>query len=106
MAKIRVHQPKEEHIAKVKHILDVEEQNPNEEFLKQYYVCVFETDEIALPDAYMEEDILLDSVEGMVNASKQKLRDIGAYDVIEVHNKAKKTQILLLEDDEYEIIED
>ncbi len=41
----------------------------------------------------------------MVNASQSKIRDLGAYDVIEVQNKGKKTQILLLADEEYEIIE-
>ncbi len=33
----------------------------------------------------------------MVNASQSKVRDLGAYDVIEVQNKGKKTQILLLQ---------
>ena len=50
-------------------------------------------------------DILIDSMEVMVNASQSKLRDLGTYDVIEVQNKGKKTQILLLADEEYEIIE-
>ena len=45
---------------------------------------------MALPESYIEEDILIDSIEVMVNASQSKVRDLGAYDVIEVQNKGKK----------------
>ena len=45
---------------------------------------------MALPESYIEEDILIDSIEVMVNASQSKVRDLGAYDVIEVQNKVRK----------------
>jgi hypothetical protein len=106
MAKIRVFQPKEEHLEEVKQIIDVEELNPSDEHIQKYYVTVLSTDDMDLPSAFTEEDILIDSVEGMVNASGNKVRNLGPYDVIEVINKGKKKQILLLTDDEYEIIEE
>lgn len=105
MAKIKVYQPKEENMDAVKNIIDVEEQNPTAADLENLYACVLETEDMSLPDSYIEEDILIDSVEGMVNASAGKVRNLGAYDMIEVHNKGKKIQILLLADEEYEIIE-
>ncbi|ABS22235.1 conserved hypothetical protein [Bacillus cytotoxicus NVH 391-98] len=106
MAKIKVYQPKEEHMETVKDIIDVQEENPTTEHLHTLYTCVLDTEDMALPESYMEEDILIDSMEVMVNASQNKLRDLGTYDVIEIQNKSKKTQILLLSDEEYEIIED
>ncbi|MDR4984330.1 hypothetical protein CN491_01585 [Bacillus cereus] len=105
MAKIKVYQAKEENMEAVKNIIDVEEQNPTAENLQNLYTCVLDTEDMALPESYIEEDILIDSMEVMVNASQNKVRDLGAYDVIEVQNKGKKTQILLLADEEYEIIE-
>ncbi|WP_379968091.1 hypothetical protein [Ectobacillus sp. sgz5001026] len=104
MTKIRVYQPLEEQLPQVKHAIDVEEQNPNEEMLRIFYTRILETEDMSLPDSYMEEDILIDSIEGIVNASASKLRNLGAYDVIIVENKGKKTTILILEEDEYEII--
>ena len=80
-------------------------ENPTAENLQNLYACVLDTEDMALPESYIEEDILIDSIEVMVNASQSKIRDLGAYDVIEVQNKGKKTQILLLADEEYEIIE-
>ncbi|WP_242143165.1 MULTISPECIES: hypothetical protein [unclassified Bacillus cereus group] len=106
MAKIKVYQPKEEHMETVKDIIDVQEENPTTEHLHTLYTCVLDTKDMALPESYMEEDILIDSMEVMVNASQNKLRDLGTYDVIEIQNKSKRTQILLLSDEEYEIIED
>ncbi|MBT2578658.1 hypothetical protein J7E43_14835 [Bacillus sp. ISL-8] len=105
MTKIKVYQVKEENMEAVKNIIDVEEQNPTTENLQNLYACVLDTEDMALPESYVEEDILIDSMEVMVNASQSKLRDLGTYDVIEVQNKGKKTQILLLADEEYEIIE-
>ncbi len=32
---------------------------------------------MALPESYIEEDILIDSIEVMVNASQSKIRDLG-----------------------------
>jgi hypothetical protein len=104
MAKIRVYQPKEEHLEAVKEIIDVKEENPTEEMLHSMYVCVLQTDEMTIPSAYMEEYILIDSVEGMLSASNSKLRDLGPYDVIDVTTKEKRLKILLLTDDEYEVI--
>ncbi|ENQ3106892.1 hypothetical protein SAMN04488168_10848 [Bacillus sp. 491mf] len=106
MAKIKVYQPKEEHVDAVKNIIDVEELNPSAIDLQNLYACVLETEDMSLPETYIEEDILIDSVEGMVNASPNKVKNLGTYDVIEVHNKGKKLQILLLADEEYEIIEE
>ncbi|MGH0597425.1 hypothetical protein [Bacillus mycoides] len=105
MTKIKVYQVKEENMEAVKTIIDVEEQNPTAENLQNLYTCVLDTEDMALPESYVEEDILIDSMEVMVNASQSKLRDLGTYDVIEVQNKGKKTHILLLADEEYEIIE-
>lgn len=105
MAKIKVYQAKEEHMETVKDIIDVQEENPTAEHLQILYTCVLDTEDMALPESYMEEDILIDSIEVMVNVSQNKLRDLGPYDVIEVQNKGKKTQILLLADEEYEVIE-
>jgi hypothetical protein len=42
----------------------------------------------------------------MVNVSSKKLRALGAYDVIDIAQKEKRKQLLLLEDDEYEVIEE
>ncbi|MBO9129217.1 hypothetical protein [Bacillus sp. 165] len=106
MAKIRVYQPKEEHVEEVKQIIDAEEQNPSTEQIQTLYISVLATEDMEIPDAFTEEDILIDSVEGMVNASSNKIRNLGPYDIIEVINKGKRKQILLLADDEYEIIED
>ncbi len=105
MAKIKVYQVKEEHMETVKDIIDVQEENPTAEHLQILYTCVLDTEDMALPESYIEEDILIDSIEVMVNVSQNKLRDLGTYDVIEVQNKGKKTQILLLADEEYEVIE-
>ncbi|UOY93038.1 hypothetical protein MUG87_02560 [Ectobacillus sp. JY-23] len=104
MAKIRVYQPKEEHFESIKEIIDVQEENPSPELLATMYSCVLETEEMTIPPAYMEEDILIDSVEGMLNASPNKTKHLGAYDVIAVTTKEKRFKILLLEDEEYEII--
>ncbi|WP_028400521.1 hypothetical protein [Ectobacillus panaciterrae] len=104
MVKIRVYQPKAEHLNDVKEVIDVKEENPTEEMLHSMYTCVLQTDEMAIPSAYMEEDILIDSVEGMLNASNSKIKDLGAYDVIDVITKEKRIKILLLADEEYEII--
>ncbi|PEA54014.1 hypothetical protein CON64_15555 [Bacillus pseudomycoides] len=106
MAKIKVYQPKEEHVDAVKNLIDVEELNPSATDLQNLYACVLETEDMSLPETYIEEDILIDSVEGMVNASANKVKKLGTYDVIEVHNKGKKLQILLLADEEYELIEE
>ncbi|MFD3449782.1 hypothetical protein ACFDTO_34985 [Microbacteriaceae bacterium 4G12] len=106
MAKIRVYQPTEEHFAEVKRIIDEEELNPTGSDLQNLYRCVLETEEMSLPATYTEEDILIDSIEGMVNASSNKLRNLGPYDVIEIQNKGNNKQILLLADDEYEVITD
>ncbi|MEM5620600.1 hypothetical protein AAHB56_00965 [Bacillus thuringiensis] len=105
MAKIKVYQAKEENMEAVKTSLMLRNKNPTAENLQNLYACVLETEDMALPESYIEEDILIDSMEVMVNASQSKVRDLGAYDVIEVQNKGKKTQILLLADEEYEIIE-
>lgn len=104
MTKIRVYQPIENQLANVKHVIVEEEQNPNDEMLQNLYTCILDTEDMSLPDSYIEEDILIDSIEGIVNASASKLRSLGAFDVIEVKHKGKQTMILLLEEDEYEII--
>ncbi|GGE60537.1 hypothetical protein [Priestia taiwanensis] len=104
MAKIRVYQAKEEHLETVKDLIEVKEQNPSSSDLNNYYTCVFEMNEVSLFDAGIDEDILLDSVESMVNASQQKLRPLSAYDLINVQNANEKMQILILQDSEYEII--
>lgn len=64
--------------------------NPSTADLQNLYTCVLDTEDMALPESYIEEDILIDSIEVMVNVSQNKLRDLGTYDVIEVQNKGKK----------------
>ncbi len=74
----------------VKNIIDVEEQNPTAENLQNLYACVLETEDMALPESYIEEDILIDSMEVMVNASQNKLRDLGAYDESKFKTKVRR----------------
>ncbi|GAA3325810.1 hypothetical protein GCM10020331_059180 [Ectobacillus funiculus] len=70
--------------------------NPSKELLDEYYACVFETDEMNLPGAFDDEDILLSSVEAMVNVSSKKLRALGAYDVIDIAQKEKRKTTLTI----------
>ncbi|MCP8970745.1 hypothetical protein [Ectobacillus ponti] len=102
---VRVYQPKEEALQEVHRIIEEEGQNPTDELLGAQYTLVFETDEMNVPNAFADEDVLLDSVEAMVNLSQQKLRPLGRYDVIDLSHKGQRRQILMFEDGEYEVIE-
>lgn len=104
MAKVRVYQPQESHLEEVKNYIDIQEENPTTEVLNNWYSVVMDFQENQLP--LSDEELLIGSIESMVNVSQTKLRDFGEYDVIQVENKGKSYKLLMLPDDEYEVIED
>ncbi|MGM9986408.1 MAG: hypothetical protein ACI35O_04180 [Bacillaceae bacterium] len=103
MANIKVFQPKNEFSEEVKAYIEVQGEDPTDEVLKKWYQLVLQIEESQFP--ITDEDLLIDSVESMVNISSQKLKPFGVFDVITVKASDKNYRILMLEDEEYEIIE-
>lgn len=104
MASIKVFQPKAVFTEEVKDYIDVQGENPSTDILKKWYQEVLHIEENQFP--LTDEDLLIDSVEMMVNTTASKIKKFGAYDVIAVKAPDKQYKILILEDEEYEIIEE
>ncbi|RSK27245.1 hypothetical protein EJF36_10330 [Bacillus sp. HMF5848] len=101
MSAITVYQVKDDSLNKIKQLFKSDE-DFTKEILHTHFAVVLESSEVPV---FADEEILLDSVEAMVNASQNKLHKFGAFDAVLISDKNKNTCILMLEDDEYELVE-